>query len=123
MRLLTLLRDPFVRRGARDMMVFGPAMAAWAIVTGVAMSQSGLGTSLSLLMSLIVFAGTAQLASLPLIAAGAPTWVVWASALCLNLRFVNASGRGRPRPPACVLAVVQAIAHEHWPIDTAVSQR
>ena len=95
MRLLTFLRDPFVRRGARDMMVFGPAMAAWAIVTGVSMSQSGLGTSLSLLMSLIVFAGTAQLASLPLIAAGAPIWVVWASALCLNLRFAIFSSQWR----------------------------
>ena len=95
MRLLTFLRDPFVRRGARDMMVFGPALAAWAIVTGVAMSQSGLGTSLSLLMSLLVFAGTAQLASLPLIAAGAPMWVVWASAMCLNLRFAIFSSQWR----------------------------
>ena len=39
-------------------------------------------------MSLVVFAGTAQIASLPLIASGAPLWVVWATVLCVNLRFV-----------------------------------
>lgn len=51
------------------------------IVTGVAMVRSGLGVWLPVLMSLVVvvFAGSAQLASLPLIATGAPMWVVWAS--------------------------------------------
>jgi hypothetical protein len=39
-------------------------------------------------MSLLVFAGSAQLAVLPLLAGGAPVWVLWATALCVNLRFV-----------------------------------
>jgi predicted branched-subunit amino acid permease len=43
-----------------------------------------------------VFAGSAQLASLPLIAAGAPIWVVWATAACVNLRFVIFSAGWRP---------------------------
>ncbi len=90
-----LFRDPFFRRGARDMLVFGPGLAAWAVVSGVAMSQSGLGTGLSVLMSLTVFAGTAQLASLPLFASGAPMWVIWASALCVNLRFLIFSAQWR----------------------------
>lgn len=71
-------------------------IAAWGLVTGVAMIKSGLGVPLSLLMSLLVFAGSAQLASLPLIAAGAPVWVVWATALCVNLRFVIFSAQWRP---------------------------
>ena len=37
------LHDAHFRRGARDMLAFGPALAAWGIVTGVAMTQSGLG--------------------------------------------------------------------------------
>jgi len=45
---------------------------------------------------LLVFAGSAQLASLPLIVAGAPLWVVWATALCVNLRFVIFSAGWRP---------------------------
>ena len=91
----TLLRDPHFRRGARDMLAFGPALAAWGVVTGVAMTQSGLGVGLSLLMTLTVFAGTAQLAALPLFASGAPMWVIWASAFCVNLRFLIFSAEWR----------------------------
>ena len=87
MTLRALLRDAHVRRGAADMLALGPGLAAWGLVTGVAMTQSGLGVGLSILMSLTVFAGSAQLASLPLIASGAPMWVIWASAMCVNLRF------------------------------------
>jgi predicted branched-subunit amino acid permease len=43
-----------------------------------------------------VFAGSAQLAALPLLAAGAPLWVIWATALCVNLRFVIFSAGWRP---------------------------
>ncbi|MCE9659431.1 MAG: AzlC family ABC transporter permease [Burkholderiales bacterium] len=91
-----LPRDPHFRRGARDMLDFGPGLAAWGLVTGVAMTQSGLGVGLSLLMTFTVYAGSAQLASLPLIAGGAPIWVIWASALCVNLRFAIFSSQWRP---------------------------
>ncbi len=96
MSFRSLLNEPHFRRGARDMLSFGPGLAAWGLVTGVAMTQSGLGVGLAILMSLTVYAGTAQLASLPLIAAGAPVWVIWASAACVNLRFVLFSAQWRP---------------------------
>jgi len=70
------------------MMSLSLGLSAWGMVTGVAMVKSGLGVPLSILMSVMVFAGSAQLASLPLLAAGAPLWVVWATAFCVNLRFV-----------------------------------
>ena len=95
MTLRDFVGDPFVRRGARDMLAFAPGLAAWGIVTGVAMTQSGLGVGLALLMSLTVYAGSAQLAALPLLATQAPTWVVWASAFCVNLRFVIFSAQWR----------------------------
>ena len=63
-------------------------IAAWGLLTGVAMAKSGLPLPMALLMSLIVFAGSAQLAVLPLMTGGAPVWVVWATALCVNLRFM-----------------------------------
>ena len=78
------------------MLAFGPGLAAWGLVTGVAMTQSGLGVGLSLLMTFTAYAGSAQLASLPLIASGAPIWVIWASAFCVNLRFVIFSAGWRP---------------------------
>ena len=77
------------------MLAFGPGLAAWGLVTGVAMTQSGLGVGLALLMTFTVYAGSAQLASLPLIASGAPIWVIWASAFCVNLRFVIFSSQWR----------------------------
>ncbi|HEX2539897.1 MAG TPA: AzlC family ABC transporter permease [Caldimonas sp.] len=95
MSLRALLHEPHFRRGARDMMSFAPGLAAWGLVTGVAMTQSGLGVGLAILMSLTVYAGSAQLASLPLLASGAPMWVIWASAACVNLRFVLFSAQWR----------------------------
>jgi predicted branched-subunit amino acid permease len=63
-------------------------IAAWGMVVGVAMVKSGLTVAQASGMTLVVFAGSAQLASLPLIAAGAPIWVIFLTALVVNLRFV-----------------------------------
>ena len=89
-------RHPEFRRGAHEMTGIALGIAAWGLITGVAMGKSGLGVPLSLLMSLLVFAGSAQLAVLPLFTAGAPIWVVWATALCVNLRFIIFSAGWRP---------------------------
>jgi predicted branched-subunit amino acid permease len=89
-------RHPEFRRGAQEMVATALGIAAWGLVTGVAMSKSGLGVPLSVAMSLLVFAGSSQLASLPLIASGAPIWVVWATAFCVNLRFIIFSTQWRP---------------------------
>jgi predicted branched-subunit amino acid permease len=91
-----LWRDPEFARGARDMVGVSLGIAAWGLVTGVAMAKSGLSMPLSILMSLLVFAGSAQLAALPMIVSGAPAWMVWAIALCVNLRFVIFSAQWRP---------------------------
>jgi predicted branched-subunit amino acid permease len=91
-----LWRHPEFRRGAQEMTGIALGIGAWGLVTGVAMINSGLPLPLALMMSLLVFAGSAQLASLPLIAAGAPIWVVWATAVCINLRFVIFSAGWRP---------------------------
>jgi predicted branched-subunit amino acid permease len=91
-----LWRQPEFARGAREMSGVSLGIAAWGLVTGVAMVKSGLPLPLAILMSLIVFAGSAQLAALPLIVGGAPIWVVWATALCVNLRFVIFSAGWRP---------------------------
>ncbi len=89
-------RHPEFRRGAQEMVATAMGIAAWGLVTGVAMTKSGLGVPLSVMMSLLVFAGSSQLASLPLIASGAPVWVVLATAFCVNLRFVIFSAQWRP---------------------------
>ncbi len=73
-----------------------PGIAAWGLMTGVAMVKSGLSTIEATLMAVLVFAGSAQLAAMPLIAAGAPMWVILATAFCVNLRFVVFSAHIRP---------------------------
>jgi predicted branched-subunit amino acid permease len=124
--LRALLNDPHFRRGGRDMLEFGPGIAAWGLVTGVAMAKSGLSVPLAILMSLTVYAGSAQLASLPLLAAGAPMWVVWGAAFCVNLRFVIFSAqwrihighlaRGRRVALSYLLADLNLIAFQRaWP--------
>ncbi|HZE91919.1 MAG TPA: AzlC family ABC transporter permease [Rhizobacter sp.] len=89
-------RHPDFRAGIKDMAAISLGMSAWALVTGVAMVQSGLSIPLALLMTFSVFAGSAQLAALPLMAVGAPIWVVWATGFCVNLRFVIFSAQWRP---------------------------
>ena len=95
-RLRALTRHPEFGRGAREMGGVALGIGAWGLVTGVAMVKSGMAVWLAVTMSLLVFAGSAQLAALPLMAAGAPIWVIWATALCLNLRFVIFSAQWRP---------------------------
>jgi predicted branched-subunit amino acid permease len=65
-----------------------PGIFAWGMVTGMAMMKSGLTIWQALGMTFVVFGGSAQLASLPLIAADASIWVVFLTALVVNLRFV-----------------------------------
>jgi len=92
----TFYRHPEFRVGARDAMAAAPGLAAWGLMMGVAMVEPGLSTFEALLMGTTVFAGSSQLAAIPLIAAGAPMWVVLATGFCVNLRFVVFSAHLRP---------------------------
>lgn len=84
------------RAGMRQASTQIPGMLAWGLMTGVAMSKSGLSLTEALAMALLVYAGSSQLAALPLLAAGAPAWVVLATSFCVNLRFVVFSLHLRP---------------------------
>lgn len=81
-------RHPLFWVGAREMAGIAIGMLAWGFMTGVAMVKSGLSLTESLFMTFVVYAGSAQLAAIPLLAVGAPLWVIWATAFCVNLRFV-----------------------------------
>jgi predicted branched-subunit amino acid permease len=70
---------------------FSPAILAtlsWGLVTGIAMSKSVLSVPQSLGMSFMAYAGSSQLAVLPLFAAKLPLWTVILTAAMVNLRFV-----------------------------------
>jgi predicted branched-subunit amino acid permease len=79
---------PSFKLGMKDISSAAPGLAAWAVMIGVSMIQSGMSVMDSILMTLLVYAGSSQLAAIPLIAVGAPLWIIWATAFCVNLRFV-----------------------------------
>jgi predicted branched-subunit amino acid permease len=83
-----MIRHPEFMAGVRAMAPQVPGMAAWGLMTGVAMVKSGLSLTEALAMALLVYAGSSQLASLPLLVAGAPFWVILGAGFCVNLRFV-----------------------------------
>ncbi len=83
-------------RGVREMSSVAPGLAAWGLMTGVAMVKAGMSVPEALAMTLLVFAGSSQLAAIPLIAASAPVWVILATSFCVNLRFVVFSAHLRP---------------------------
>ncbi len=91
-----LIRHPQYRQGLRDTVAVAPGLAAWGLMTGVAMIKSGMSLVEAVAMTLLVYAGSSQLAAIPLIAAGAPVAVIWATAFCVNLRFVVFSAHLRP---------------------------
>jgi len=82
--------------GVRDQGSVAMGISAWGLMTGVAMVKSGLSVAEALLMTLIVYAGSAQLAAVPMMVSGAPLWVILAAAFCVNLRFVVFSAHLRP---------------------------
>jgi len=76
------------REGFKAFLPLSVGLVPWALVTGVAMRSTGLSVAEAIGMNLIVFAGTAQIGTLPLIGAGAPLWLIAITALVLNLRFL-----------------------------------
>jgi predicted branched-subunit amino acid permease len=89
-------KHPAFKEGMRDISSVAPGIWAWGLMTGVAMVQSGLSVEVAAAMTLLVYAGSSQLAVTPMLAAGAPFWVVLATAFCVNLRFVVFSLHMRP---------------------------
>jgi predicted branched-subunit amino acid permease len=77
-----------LREGALASAPLMIGIVPWGAVAGVAMASAGLTQAQAVAMSLLVFAGSAQLAVLPLLIAKAPLWVMYATALVVNLRYV-----------------------------------
>jgi predicted branched-subunit amino acid permease len=89
-------RHPAFKEAARNMAPLATGIAAWGLMTGVAMVKSGMSVIEALAMTFLVYAGSSQLAAIPLIVAGAPAWVILATGFCVNLRFVVFSLHLRP---------------------------
>lgn len=74
--------------GLRDAVPAFLATGIWGVVTGIAIVKSGLSEALATFMTLAVYAGSAQLTSLPLINERVPLWLIFAAGFVVNLRFL-----------------------------------
>lgn len=86
--LLKQAQQDALRAGFKAGLPTLPGIAAWGMVVGIAMIKTDFTIWQALGMSLLVFAGSAQLAALPLIVLDAPLWIIFATSLVINLRFV-----------------------------------
>jgi len=64
------------------------AISVWGFVTGIAMVKAGISTGMAVFMSLLVYAGSAQLVALPLLMVSAPLWMIFVAAITVNVRFM-----------------------------------
>lgn len=76
------------REGCHISLASMPGILAWGLVSGMAMIKAGMTVGQALGMTFLVFAGSAQLAALPLMMVHAPVMVIFATAMMVNLRFV-----------------------------------
>ncbi len=76
------------RDGLRTMAPAAVALGVWGVVTGVAMVNSGLTVWQGVLFNLLAFAGSAQVATSPMLVSSTPLPVVWVAAALVNIRFL-----------------------------------
>lgn len=74
--------------GLREAIAPFVAVGTWGFVTGIAMVKSGLSENMAALMTVMVYAGSAQLTALPLIESNAPLWLIFMAGLVVNIRFI-----------------------------------
>jgi predicted branched-subunit amino acid permease len=74
--------------GVHVMLATIPGNFAWGFVVGLGMINAGLSTLQSLGFSILVYSGTAQMVSLPLMSAGAAKSLIFLAAGLASIRFV-----------------------------------
>lgn len=82
--------------GIRDVLPFLPGFFPFGIITGVTALNAGMTTIEAVFMSVIMFAGAAQLAAIDLLTRDASAWVVIFAALLVNVRFMMFSASIAP---------------------------
>lgn len=84
------------RRGVRDAMPLLLGIAPFGLVVGIAAVDSGLDLFEAVAMSVVVFAGTSQLAAMDLLSKDAPLSVVVVTAFIINARMMMYSASIAP---------------------------
>lgn len=80
--------DPSFRAGVRDARPYAAAGFVFAVSFGVLATESGFGAVAAVVMSLVVFAGSAQVASVGIVTAGGSLVAAVSAAALVNSRFL-----------------------------------
>jgi predicted branched-subunit amino acid permease len=89
-------RQQAFRKGVRDALPFTIVVIPFAILFGVVGTEAGLNLAQVMGFSVVVIAGASQFAALQLMSENAPTLIVVASALAVNLRMAMYSAALAP---------------------------
>jgi 4-azaleucine resistance transporter AzlC len=87
---------PELRRGVRDATPIAVGLIPFALVSGVAAVEAGLSFAQAMGFSVVVFAGTSQLAAIDLLGRNAALSVVFLTAVVINLRMMMYSASIAP---------------------------
>lgn len=123
-----------LRAGAHAMSPLLPSVVPFGVIAGVAARDAGLDAAAALGMSVVIFAGSAQLAGLQLITESALPVVIVLTMLVINLRFAMYSASiaphlaGLPRRwkwPLAYLLTDQAyaVAITRWRRDPPIADK
>lgn len=84
---MTTIRSDFVD-GVKAILPIQLGVIPFALIAGVSAVSVGMSEAQGIGMSLIVFAGAAQLVGIQLIGLNAPLFIIWTSTFFINLRFL-----------------------------------
>ena len=76
-------------------------IGAWSLVANIALIGAGLNAFETFSFNVLVYAGSAQLAVMPLINGDYPYWTIWLTALIVNSRFLIFSAAIQPHFKHC----------------------
>jgi predicted branched-subunit amino acid permease len=84
---MTTVRSDFMD-GVKAILPIQLGVVPFALIAGVSAVSVGMTEAQGIGMSLIVFAGAAQLVGIQLIGLNAPLFIIWTSTFFINLRFL-----------------------------------
>jgi len=109
MKLIKIIKNTEIQETIKDMLGPSVGILTWSIVLNLAIIKTGFAIFNTIIMSLTVYAGSAQLASIPLINGHFPIWIILLTAIVINSRFIVYSAAIAPHfqhlsfPHKCLL--------------------
>ena len=86
--LTKIARNPDFQSGIKDMLGPTVGILAWSIVLNLAILKAGVATLNTFIMAFISYAGSGQLAALPLMHSNVPIWIIFVTTVVINSRFI-----------------------------------